>query len=195
MTRTAPIPAARSSHTGLIVGISLIVLTLVVAVVVAKPGPETATPAATATSSTAAAVPTVAAAANDPRSAGPLTAREANFDFGTLSMAAGNVSHRYWFRNDSDAPVLVKRIYTSCMCTTAKLVKSSRVVGSYGMAGHGPQPEVNQSFAPGEAAYVDVVFEPAAHGPAGLGHTERVVSVESDAGQRLQLAFVANVRP
>jgi hypothetical protein len=81
------------------------------------------------------------------------------------------------------------------MCTTATLVKAMRIVGSYGMAGHGPMPDVNETFAAGEAAYVDVVFDPAAHGPAGLGHTERVVSIETDARQRLQLAFVANVRP
>lgn len=192
MKHTPSIAAKRSNHTGLIVGASLIVLTVAVAIIAAKPGQDAAAPAGTATSSTAAAVPRAAAAAP---SAGPLTAREANFDFGTVSMAAGKVEHRFWFRNDSTAPVLVKRVYTSCMCTTAKLVKSTRIIGTYGMPGHGVLPDVDESFAPGEAAYLDVVFDPAAHGPAGLGRTERVVSVESDTGQRLQLAFVVNVRP
>lgn len=192
MTPTASIAAQRSSRKGWIIGVCLVALTLLIAVIVAKPGADAAAPAGTATSSTSAAKLPAATAA---RSAGPLTAREANFDFGTISMAAGNVSHRYWFTNDGNAPVLVRRIHTSCMCTTAKLVKSLRVIGTYGMAGHGPQPDVNESFAPGETAYVDVVFDPAAHGPAGLGRTERVVNVETDAGQRLQLAFVVNVRP
>lgn len=192
MTRSATIASKHASRTGLIVGVVLIVLTLVIAVIVAKPGSE---PAATvgAASSARAATTATTVAASGPVEA--LTAPAPNFDFGSVSMAAGNVTHRYWFRNDSDAPVLLKRIYTSCMCTTATLVKSARVVGSYGMPGHGPMPDVNESFAPGEAAYVDVVFDPAAHGPAGLGPTERVVSIESAAGQRLQLAFVANVRP
>lgn len=190
MTHTVPSAAKRSTHTGLMVSVSLIALTVAIAIIAARPGGDSAAPAGTATSGARAAVPPAAAPA-----AGPLTAREANFDFGTVSMAAGKVSHRFWFRNDSAAPVLVKRIYTSCMCTTATLVKSVRVVGSYGMPGHGPLPDVNESFAPREAAYLDVVFDPAAHGPAGLGRTERVVSVESDAGQRLELGFVADVRP
>jgi hypothetical protein len=110
-------------------------------------------------------------------------------------MAAGKVSHRYWLRNESAAPVTIQRIHTSCMCTTATLVKGMRVIGRYGMAGHGPLPDVNETLAPGEAAYVDVAFDPAAHGPAGLGRTERVVTIERTSGAPLQLGFVANVTP
>lgn len=190
-TNTA-IVARRPPHKGLLVGALLLALTLIIAIVAARPGGDTGTSAnqARAVDRATTAPGTIAA----PAAAG-LTARQDFFDFGTISMAAGKVSHRFWFRNDGAAPLLVKRIYTSCMCTTATLVKAMRIVGSYGMAGHGPMPDVNESFAPGEAAYVDVVFDPAAHGPAGLGHTERVVSIETDARQRLQLAFVANVRP
>jgi Protein of unknown function (DUF1573) len=192
MTNIAATEAKHSRHIGLIAGACLIAAIVVIAVIAAKPNPGSEAPPDTATLA-APATPTTTPAAT--RSAEGLTAREAYFDFGTVSMAAGNVSHRYWFRNDSGAPVLVKRIYTSCMCTTATLVKAMHVIGTYGMAGHGPLPDVDQSFAAGEAAYVDVVFDPAAHGPAGLGHTERVVAIETDAGQRLQVGFVAEVRP
>jgi hypothetical protein len=190
-TNTA-IAARRPQHKGFLVGALLLALTLIVAVIAARPGADNGISARPAPAAARATTTSEAAAA--PSVAG-LTARQDFFDFGTISMASGKVSHRFWFRNDAAAPLLVKRIYTSCMCTTATLVKAMRIVGSYGMAGHGPMPDVNESFAPGEAAYVDVVFDPAAHGPAGLGHTERVVSIETDARQRLQLAFVANVRP
>jgi hypothetical protein len=110
-------------------------------------------------------------------------------------MAAGMVSHRYWFKNEGAAPVLIQRIYTSCMCTTATLVKGMRVVGRYGMPGHGPLPDVNESLAPGEAAYIDAVFDPAAHGPSGLGHTERVITIERAGVELLALHFTANVTP
>ncbi|MDH5537517.1 MAG: DUF1573 domain-containing protein, partial [Betaproteobacteria bacterium] len=99
------------------------------------------------------------------------------------------------FRNESPAPVLIRQVYTSCMCTTATLVKGMRVIGSYGMPGHGPLPAVNETLAPDEVGYVDVVFDPAAHGPAGLGRTERVVTIEPDAGVPLQVAFTAYVKP
>ena len=50
-------------------------------------------------------------------------------------------------------------------------------------------------MGPSEAAYLDVVFDPAAHGPAGVGPTERAVTIESDAGEPLVLGFTALVRP
>lgn len=183
MTRSATTAPKHSSYTGLIVGVSLIVLALVIAIIAAKPGSGPAAPAVS--------VPAVAAT----RPAAALSAREVRFDFGPISMAAGKVSHRYWFRNERAGAVLIRRVYTSCMCTAATLVKGARVIGSYGMPGHGPLPDVNEKLAPGEAAYVDVVFDPAAHGPAGLGDTERVVTIEHGAGEPLQFAFTANVRP
>jgi len=185
MSRGATVANKQSSSAGLIVGVVLIIVAVVIAIIAASPGSKTAAPATTAPA-TAAAVASAPAA---------LRAPEARFDFGQISMAAGNVSHRYWFRNESAAPVLLQRVYTSCMCTKATLVKGMRVIGSYGMPGHGPLPAVNETLAPNEAAYVDVVFDPAAHGPAGLGHTERVVTIESNAGAPLQVAFTANVRP
>ena len=187
MTRSATVAPKRSINRNLILGAVVIVLALAIAIMAAKPGSGPAT----STGAAPAAAPAVTAV----RASGALKSRETAFDFGPISMAAGKVSHRYWFRNESAAPVLIRRIYTSCMCTTATLVKAARVIGSYGMPGHGPLPDVNESVAPGEAAYVDVVFDPAAHGPAGLGRTERVVTIEHGAGEPLQVGFTADVKP
>lgn len=183
MARSASTAPKRSVNKILIFTLVMIALALAVAIMAAKPGtaPRPSVSAASPSSVTPA--------------PGPLAAREASFDFGSISMAAGNVTHRYWFRNESTAPVLIRRIYTSCMCTTATLVKGARVINRYGMPGHGPVPSVNETLAPGEAAYVEAVFDPAAHGPAGLGPTQRVVTIESDAGRPLELHFTANVRP
>lgn len=189
MALTATLTGKRSISTGLIVGLSLVVITLVL-ILAARPG---VTPAG----SSGALEPTAATGLPDTTAVamGGLIAHEASFDFGSISMGAGKVSHRYWLSNEGGTPVFVKKIYTSCMCTTATFVKGARVIGSYGMPGHGPLPDVNQSFAPGEAAYIDVVFDPAAHGPAGLGRTERFVTIDNGGGQRMQLRLVANVRP
>ena len=48
---------------------------------------------------------------------------------------------------------------------------------------------------PGDDAVVEVVFDPAAHGPAGIGPIERVVTIENSAGRPLELAFNATVTP
>lgn len=185
MTRSAPTQMKRPIPRTLVAGMAVAVA-LGIAIVAASPRFRSAAPAAGVAVTTPDAV-----SASRPA----LVARESQFDFGPISMAAGKVSHRYWIRNESADPLTIKGISTSCMCTTASLVKGVRVVGSYGMPGHGPMPEVNETLAPSEAAYVNVVFDPAAHGPAGLGRTERVVTIEHAAGAPLRLGFSADVRP
>ena len=187
MARSAAIAPKHSTNRNLILAAVAIVVALAIAIIAAKPRTEAPPPARTAP---VAVTPETAA-----RASAALAAGESAFDFGAISMAAGNVSHRFWFKNESAASVLIRRIYTSCMCTTATLAKGARIVGRYGMPGHGPLPDVNETLAPGEAAYVDVVFDPAAHGPAGLGRTQRVVTIEPGAGEPLQLGFTAEVRP
>jgi uncharacterized protein DUF1573 len=187
MARSAAIAPKHSTNRNLILAAVAIVVALAIAIIAAQP--RTEAPRSTGTTPVAA-TPDAAT-----RAPGALAARENAFDFGAISMAAGNVSHRFWFRNESADPALIRRIYTSCMCTTATLAKGVRIVGRYGMPGHGPLPDANETLAPGEAAYVDVVFDPAAHGPAGLGRTERVVTIEPGAGEPLKLGFTAEVRP
>jgi hypothetical protein len=110
-------------------------------------------------------------------------------------MRSGDVAHNYWIRNTGAAPITVRRMYTSCMCTTAALVKGGRKFDRYGMPGHGYLSPLNQAIAPNEAAMIEVVFDPAAHGPAGIGRIERTVTIETDREAPLELAFVAYVTP
>ena len=124
-----------------------------------------------------------------------LASMAAFYNFGTVSMAAGNVKHRYTVGNLGQAPVTITRLFTSCMCTTATLVTSSGRRGPFGMPGHVPVPSIRERLGPGEMAQVEVVFDPAAHGPAGVGLTNRTVTLQNDAGAPLELAFTATVRP
>jgi hypothetical protein len=118
-----------------------------------------------------------------------------SFDFGTISMAAGNVATSYLIKNSGDAPLTLNRIYTSCMCTTATLALPSGRKGPFGMPGHGLPTDLSASLAPGQTASLEVVFDPAAHGSAGLGRVERTVRVESKDARPLELRFVAMVKP
>ena len=140
--------------------------------------------------------PVVQPAAGHFSGAGALVSAEPFFDFGKISMAAGKVSHGYWIKNASAAPLTISRISTSCMCTDATLItQSGRKKGPFGMPGHGLAPELKERLAPGEAAQVEVVFDPAAHGPAGIGQTDRTVTIRNDAGLPLELRFGAMVTP
>lgn len=138
-------------------------------------------------------VPQVHAAAQP---GGALVSARPYYDFGTISMAAGNVSTTYRIRNDSAASLSINRIFTSCMCTTATLLTANgRKQGPFGMPGHGPLKAVSAQLAPGEVARLELVFDPAAHGPSGIGRIERVVTVNAKGTPPLELGMVAMVRP
>ena len=125
---------------------------------------------------------------------GKLTAAEKTYNFGKISMAAGTVRHSFAVKNESGAAVKIKKIFTSCMCTQATLKLGEKTVGPYGMPGHGLAPSVNEEIAAGGEALVEVVFDPAAHGPAGVGRVSRQVTVETDDGA-VTLSFAAEVTP
>ncbi len=124
-----------------------------------------------------------------------LTAEERMFNFGTISMARGEVRHAFKVKNSFSEPMTINKIYTSCMCTTAYLVRVGSKLGPYGMPGHGIVPRIDEKFAPGEEAEVEVVFDPAAHGPAGVGRVDRAVYLENDKGMPLELGFTVMVTP
>ncbi len=130
-------------------------------------------------------------AANQSKS---LTALEQHYDFGTISMAAGNVSHGYVVKNTSATAVKIDKMYTSCMCTVASLVKGEKRWGPVGMPGHDAVPEIGAELAPGEEALVEATFDPTAHGPAGVGAIDRAVVLETADGMT-EMYFSANVVP
>lgn len=124
-----------------------------------------------------------------------LASMASSYNFGSVSMAAGNVTHRYTVSNLGGSPVTITKLFTSCMCTTATLITTSGRRGPFGMPGHAPIPTIRERLAPGEMAQVEVVFDPAAHGPAGVGRIDRTITLENDAGGPFELAFTAIVRP
>lgn len=125
-----------------------------------------------------------------------LAADQTDFDFGTISMARGKVTKLYRIKNPTDSAVTIERISTSCMCTKATLIRGDKKEGPFSMPGHGGYaPIISQELAPGEEAEIEAVFDPAAHGPAGVGPVDRKVFVDSDDGRRLILGFKANVTP
>lgn len=124
-----------------------------------------------------------------------LAASENQYDFGAISMANGNVSKTFTVSNSGSESVMLEKIYTSCMCTEASLILNGQKFGPYGMPGHGLVPKVNRALAAGETAEIEVVFNPNAHGPAGVGPIERIIFVEEKGRQPLELNIKAMVTP
>lgn len=130
-------------------------------------------------------------------SQGLLTASEKFYDFGVISMKNGNVSKDFVITNSSDGEVLLEKAITSCMCTAAYIVDPlGGTKGPFGMVGHGGSvPPVNEIIKAGESRIVRVVFDPNAHGPAGVGKIDRFVTLTDSSGKTLQLEIKATVTP
>ncbi|MDO8572601.1 MAG: DUF1573 domain-containing protein [bacterium] len=128
--------------------------------------------------------------------AGALVAVEPFYDLGTISMSAGKVSQIFKIINSGESPAQVKKIYTSCMCTTATLTTKEGMAGPFGMPGHEAIPTISQTIAPNEEASIEAIFDPAAHGPQGVGRVRRTIYIETDAQKDpLELTFEATVTP
>ena len=56
-------------------------------------------------------------------------------------------------------------------------------------------PEINRIVPPGASVTVNAEFDPKAHGPAGLGRADRVVSVVMGSGTPVSLRLTAYVTP
>ena len=123
------------------------------------------------------------------------SAAEAFFDFGEIKMSGGIVQHNFAVKNTQSEPIKITSIYTSCMCTTASLLLDGEKTGPFGMPGHGFGPSINKIVEPGKDFTVEAVFDPNAHGPAGVGRNDRTVYVKTDSGSTLELSFTALVTP
>ena len=139
------------------------------------------------------------AAPADPATSTPgssvLSIADPTYDFGTISMKNGTVTREFVVTNTGNGSVTVERISTSCMCTSAALRIGEERFGPFGMQGHGFIPRINAPLAPGQEATLLVTFDPAAHGPAGVGPIQRTVTVENDGGSPVTVSFKANVTP
>lgn len=127
---------------------------------------------------------------------GALTASSTIYDFGTISMRNGNVSHDFVFTNSTDKDLTIIGVETSCMCTSALLVEADESTkGPFGMPGMGGMNTTNDKIKAGETKILRVIYNPNAHGPAGVGAIDRLITVTSDSGKTLQFEIKALVTP
>jgi len=124
-----------------------------------------------------------------------LVVSEELYDFGTISMKDGLVDHMFKITNSSDKNIEVKKIYTSCMCTNAYLETINGEKGPFGMEGMGYIPPANEVIGIGESRNIKVVYDPNAHGPAGVGRIDRLVYLTDEFGNMLQFEIKAVVTP
>lgn len=125
-----------------------------------------------------------------------LAAAETFHDFGTISMKDGLVMKEFTVANPSTQDMLIKTLATSCMCTAAFIVEPDGTVkGPFGMAGMGYVPPADETIRAGESRTIRVVYDPNAHGPAGVGAIDRFATLTDATGGTLQFEIRALVTP
>lgn len=125
-----------------------------------------------------------------------LVAPEVFYDFGTISMKNGNVTKEFIITNPTIEDITLKTVLTSCMCTKAFVVRADgSTKGPFGMPGMGYVPPADESIGAGESRTIRVVYDPNAHGPAGVGQIDRFVTLTDATGGSVELEIKANVTP
>lgn len=124
-----------------------------------------------------------------------LSVVESTYDFGNVSMVKGVVTHDFIITNNSEEIVDIGEVWTSCMCTEAFLKVGNNEAGPFGMPGHGAVKSANMRIQPGEKFALRAEFDPAAHGPAGVGPIKRDVYLKAGNNEKVTVNFTATVTP
>lgn len=112
-----------------------------------------------------------------------------DYNLGDVPIKGGIVTKEYEVKNTSGKDIELLKIVTSCMCTTASVKIGESKTRFFGMEMAGDKnPFVNLKIKNGEMAKVTVEFDPAAHGPEGIGAFDRIVWLYFDGGMK-ELTF------
>lgn len=113
-------------------------------------------------------------------------------DWGTINMNDGVVSKTFAIENQGETTLKLYNTKTSCMCTTAQLKTANQVSKKFGM--HEKSANIFE-VQPGETAELLVEFDPAFHGPSGVGPISRTVTLNTNDSSHQTLSFklTANV--
>lgn len=114
------------------------------------------------------------------------------FDLGNISMAAGLVKKTFEIKNNGSGNLKIDDIQTSCHCTTAVLKIGDKKSPEFGMNGSGLW---SQNISPDQMAYLEATFDPAYHGPQGIGSAVRAVylSTNDPENKKVEVRLITNV--
>lgn len=127
-----------------------------------------------------------------PTKTNPNTTNSTHQDLGQIPMSEGIKQLSYSFKNDGDQSLQINNLYTSCMCTKAKIIIDDQDSGFAGMKGHksGLMPiDPDMELKTGQEAKLLVEFDPNAHGPQGVGPMTRSIILETNDTNQPQLQF------
>ena len=126
---------------------------------------------------------------------GTLVAKEIFYDFGTISMKNGKVSKLFKINNSTSEDIKLPSLTTSCMCTAAYFIDSDRNKRTFWYAWYGVCSQIKRNYKSWNIGEIEAVYDPNAHGPAGVGMIDRFIYLEDANNNKLQFEIKANVTP
>lgn len=109
-----------------------------------------------------------------------------SYDWGNINMRKGNAEATFTIENTGTEDLKLYDISTSCHCTTAQLSLNGKNSPLFGMNSKSSYVMV---VPKGLKAELKVVFDPAYHGPNGVGSISRRVVVSTNDQSKPQLNF------
>jgi hypothetical protein len=111
---------------------------------------------------------------------------ETFYNWGTINLNNGTVNKTFIIKNSGTKPLQLHDVNTSCMCTTAQITIAGQASPQFGM--HQKSAWVGE-IPPNQEAQLLVTFDPAFHGPSGIGAITRQVTVKTNDQKNPELTF------
>ena len=109
-----------------------------------------------------------------------------SFDWGNIPMNNGNVTKTFTVKNDGTDTLKIFNVKTSCHCTVARVSIDGKESQNFGMSGVSSW---TGEVAAGKDAKIIVEFDPAYHGPQGVGPVTRFVSIDTNDKGNSKITF------
>lgn len=112
---------------------------------------------------------------------------ETSYKWRQVGINDGNVEKIFEIKNSGTETLVLSDVITSCMCTTAQLILSGEESPVFGMHS---KSNYEMEVPAGETAELKVVFDPAFHGPGGVGPINRQIKVATNDLNNPELNFM-----
>lgn len=109
-----------------------------------------------------------------------------SFDWGNIPINEGDATKTFIIKNTGSDVLKLMNVKTSCHCTKAYVTIDGKESPNFGMSGISSWVG---KVAPKKEAKLTVIFDPAFHGPQGVGPINRFVLVETNDKGNSKLTF------
>ena len=113
---------------------------------------------------------------------------ERSKDWGRIKMSEGDAVAEFTIQSKGDKQLQLYNLKTSCACTRARLESDQSVSPYFNM--HSTSDYV-LDVKPGDMVKVVAIFDPAFHGPSGVGSISRTITMQTNDPDNPELTFNA----